>query len=749
MFEIKDGKLLEYSGNEEYVVIPEGVITIETHAFEGCKNIKTVVIPEGVTSIKSDAFYDCVNLMRVTLPFSLKKIHERAFFGCHKIVEVYDLSLVDMRKVKEIFEAKVVHFSLEEETSIVEDEEGFFFVKTEKGACLFNYIGNLTKLTLPLSFNGECYRIAKYAFYEKQDIISLIIPGTVASIEDYAFYWCYKIVEVYNLSDIEIKKRSRHDGGLGNYVKSIHKSMDEESSIIIKDGYSFVFDGKEYYLFDYEEGKKEHYLPEDINGFRYNILDHAFYYDKEITFVKLSNGVKTVCDMAFNICSKLEKLIISEDVEKIGGSFKYCPKLVEIYNLSKKIQIPDEKYASFMDYCVAYHETLDESHIIKIDGYSFVYDDKDYYLYNYDGEESELELPDNVLGNEYSIFKDCLSENRKITSVIIPDGVKRIGEHAFEFCFNLEEIKLPETLISIGFGAFDYCDKLKNIYIPKNVNYMDDGIFNCENIEKIIVDKENKVYDSRNDCNAIIKTSINKLILGCKNTVIPPEVESIGEGAFAITNVKEIILPKNLKRIGDGAFSSCKKLISIKIPKKIIRISDHCFFNCTSLLEIYIPKSIRDIDFNAFDECKSLTNIYYEGTIDEWDKIETDNGNDVLSKANIYFCSNMDYEEEGYIPKTHKELENFNTKRYGTTGKITHMSIDQFPEQNCMFIKMAIKNNEDLVHVRYFFKGDKEKQNINFNVGDDVFINGFFCYDKKYDTVVLLAKYVQKFEKML
>ena len=63
MFEIKDQILLEYSGNEEYVVIPEGVTTIEKHAFESCENIKTVVIPEGVTSIKSDAFYFCKNLI--------------------------------------------------------------------------------------------------------------------------------------------------------------------------------------------------------------------------------------------------------------------------------------------------------------------------------------------------------------------------------------------------------------------------------------------------------------------------------------------------------------------------------------------------------------------------------------------------------------------------------------------------------------------------------------------------------------
>lgn len=743
MFKIKDQILLEYSGNEEYVVIPEGVTTIEKDAFENYQNIKTVVIPEGVTSIKSDAFYFCKNLMRVYLPSTLKEIHERAFFGCHKIVEVYDLSLVDMRKVKEIFNSKTVHFSLEEETNIIEDNDGFYFVKTEEGAYLFNYIGNSTKLTLPLSFNGECYRIAKYAFYERHDIISITIPGTVASIEDDTFYWCYKIVEVYNLSDIEIKKRSRRDGGLGNYAKSIHKSMDEESSIITKDGYSFVFDGNEYYLFDYEEGKKEHYLPEDINGFRYNILEHTFFWDREITLVKLSNGVKTVCDMAFSCCTKLEKLIISETVEKIEGSFKYCPKLVEIYNLSKNIQIPDKKYGSFMEHCVAYHETLDESHIIKKDGYSFVYNDKEYYLYNYDGEESELVLPDSVLGNEYSIFKDCFSEKRKITSVIIPNGVKGIGKQAFAYCFNLEEIKLPETLISIEFGAFDYCEKLKHIFIPKNVNHMDEGIFNCENIEKIMVDKENKVYDSRNDCKAIIKKSTNKLILGCKNTVIPSEVETIGEHAFATSNIREIILPKNLRRIGDGAFSSCEKLISIKIPKKITRISDHCFFNCNSLLEIYIPKSIKDIDFNSFDECESLTNIYYEGTIDEWDKIETDNGNDVLSKANMYFCCNMDDEEED-IPKTYEEIENFNTKRYGTTGKITHMSIDEFPKQNCKFIKMAIKNNENIVHVRYFFKGDKEKQNIDFNVGDDVFINGYFCYDKKYDEVVLAAKYIRK-----
>ena len=112
-----------------------------------------------------------------------------------------------------------------------------------------------------------------------------------------------------------------------------------------------------------------------------------------------------------------------------------------------------------------------------------------------------------------------------VTSVTMPKGIIRIGEYAFHDCLQLSGISFPEGLLSIGKYAFGRCQMLKDIVIPRSVTSIGDFIFYwCENINSIKVEEGNTVYDSRNDCNAIIETAANRLIKGCNNTVIPEDI---------------------------------------------------------------------------------------------------------------------------------------------------------------------------------------------------------------------------------
>jgi len=142
---------------------------------------------------------------------------------------------------------------------------------------------------------------------------------------------------------------------------------------------------------------------------------------------------------------------------------------------------------------------------------------------------------------------------------------------------------------SIGYGAFSYCSCLTSIS----------------------VDNGNTVYDSRNNCNAIIETATNTLIAGCYNTVIPNNVTSIGNDAFSgCSGLTSVTIPNNVTSIGNYAFSGCSGLTSVTIPNSVTEIGYDAFKGCRGLTSMTIPNSVTSIREYAFSGCSSLTDVH-------------------------------------------------------------------------------------------------------------------------------------------
>lgn len=100
-----------------------------------------------------------------------------------------------------------------------------------------------------------------------------------------------------------------------------------------------------------------------------------------------------------------------------------------------------------------------------------------------------------------------------ITDVAIPNGVTTIFQNAFQNCSGLTSINIPDSVTSIGDSAFYNCASLTNVTIPDSVTSIGNGAFQkCNSISSMSVEEGNTKYDSRENCNAIIETSTNKII---------------------------------------------------------------------------------------------------------------------------------------------------------------------------------------------------------------------------------------------
>ena len=266
------------------------------------------------------------------------------------------------------------------------------------------------------------------------------------------------------------------------------------------------------------------------------------------------------------------------------------------------------------------------------------------------------------------IESDSFRGRTDLTRVIIPSSVTKIGVCSFRNCTNLESIILPEGLKSILSGAFKNSRSLSEIHIPSSVTFIDlpSSFENCSALEHISVCKDNPKYDSRNSCNAIIETETDRLVLGCSNTVFPPDIKSIGDGAFAWCDIlreihipasvnaigsdsfygccsieqitvdadnkiydsrkgcnaiietstdkllfacKNTVIPDGIKEISADAFESCEDLTEIAMPESITKIPAQTFCQCSNLRKVPLPDSIVEILDSAFSECESLTRI--------------------------------------------------------------------------------------------------------------------------------------------
>jgi hypothetical protein len=179
--------------------------------------------------------------------------------------------------------------------------------------------------------------------------------------------------------------------------------------------------------------------------------------------------------------------------------------------------------------------------------------------------------------------------------------------------FGCVNTTIPKSVIKLESGAFTQCLGLTSIKIPSHIESISGNVFSeCEDLTQIIVDPGNTVYDSRENCNAIIVTSTNTLISGCMNTIIPDTVSKIADSAFqGITGLTTLSIPASVISIGSSSFNGCSALRTVPGLANVKTIGSYTFGDCDSLISADLSSVEGLIDYACFDGCSSLSTVTF------------------------------------------------------------------------------------------------------------------------------------------
>ena len=559
--------------------IPNSVTSIGNSSFSGYAGLTSVIIPDGVTSIGESAFAGCSGLTSITIGSGVTTIGRNAFDECSNLtkVELNNNAIVSKNYnsspyITDIFGGQVEEYVLGEDVKSI-------------GEFAFSECVNLTTV----HFSDGLTSIGANAFYWCSNLTEINIPSSVTSIEQSSFYGCYRLTKV-----------------------------ELNNNALVSNDYS------SWFTLSYYFGKQveEYILGDEVKG----IGNYAFAGSSVIS-INIPSGVTSIGDYAFASCSKLTSIKIPKETTSIGeNAFQNCTGLLSIQvesgnpvydsreNSNALIQTADNTII------LGCQNTMIPNTVTAIGDYAFynctgltaitipnsVTSIGEYAFYSCTA-LTAITIPNSVTSIGNSVFCGCFA----LAAVNIPNSVTTIGEYAFSSCKSLTSVTIPNSVTTISNYAFFFCTSLASLTIPNSVTSIGSRVFDgCSGLTMIQVKSGNPVYDSRDNCNAIIETADNTLILGCKNTTIPNSVTSIGESAFySCTGLTAITIPNNVTSIGRGAFIQCSNLAAIAIPDGVTSIGYAAFVDCWNLATIVLPKSVTTIDDYAFIRC-GLKDMY-------------------------------------------------------------------------------------------------------------------------------------------
>ena len=348
----------EGCGNLQTVSFPDTLTSIGQYAFKNCNALQTVVLPNGLTSLGVGAFTECNKLKSVTVGNLLTAIEDYTFSMCPDLTTVILGSGLKKIGAMSFYQCgRLTDCAIPASVTSIGNEAFSYCLSlksaaisdnvTELGESAFYDCNALTTLVIgngltrvPNNAFGGCdglmtviigdgvSYIGVGAFAECGDLTSVTIGKNVIQIGADAFHQCNKLVEVINLSAMNIKAGGSDYGYVAYNAKDVHGG---QTKLKNDDGYLFYFCDGAWFLMGYIGDEQELALPASCNGSTYAVYQNSFIHKGEITSLTVSDGVTEIRYQGFMDCDGLTSVTIGDSVSRMEAyAFYNCSKLISV-----------------------------------------------------------------------------------------------------------------------------------------------------------------------------------------------------------------------------------------------------------------------------------------------------------------------------------------------------------------------------------------------------------------------------------
>ncbi len=429
-YTVTDVGYLSFDGNEKLqsVTVPSTVKRIVEQAFDDCTALSTVKLSNGLEEIGVAAFKNCTKLESLTIPGSVKVIESSAFKGSGLTSFIMPDSVTDLGDY--VFSGCKSLASATLSKNI-----------KEIGYDLFDSCESLRTVQIP---NGVT-AIRSGAFSCCHELEAVNIPNGVKTIESYAFEECYKLKSIQIPDSVTT---------IGEYAFDECRSMETLTigSSVTKIGFC---------AFDACESLKSVTIPGSVR-----IIDYTFNQCKSLEQLTLSEGVESI--EGFNGCESLVSVTLPNSLKKLADAFGWCDKLTSVSIGSGLEDLGDYRLFQNCPLLERLTVSADNPNFKSVDNVLYSKDGKTLVLYPMGKTDREYR----VLDGTVSICKKAFYENEHIETIIMPEGLKEIGEYAFLTCNNIRCMSFPASLTTVEYASTNMTFYLENEKVDQKADVL-------------------------------------------------------------------------------------------------------------------------------------------------------------------------------------------------------------------------------------------------------------------------------------